>query len=355
MASLVRWGILHLRPVQWWAATAWCQSTGNWSDKITVPQWVLSEVACWASPAVLQGLPFATRETEVTRTRTNLFHLKNMEQCNDSLHGCVQFGLGSQVRLTLDSGTVVSISKIVAHQRSEDAGWHQHCERLPSSSEVPSGVLDLRQHSDCSLHQERGRHTILHTHADDVAPAEVVRKEITLIPVHLPGVHNIQADSLSRVSQTLNTEWTMTMERLRPVFAEWGEPQVDLFATFGNRRLIKFSSPYPDLRAEFTDAMSVPWDHGKGLLYAFPPFKMVPQVLQKIAQSPGVRLILIAPLQETASRFPELLGLSQEDPIQLYVEGQPLLTQDVMLTDGVTETHNYRPSNLHAWKLYGPS
>ena len=93
----------------------------------------------------------------------------------------------------------------------------------------------------------------------------------------------------------------MAMERLRPVFVQWGEPQVDLFATFTNRQLIKFALPYPDPRAEFTDAMSVPWDHGRGLLYAFPPFRMVPQVLQKVTQSPGVQLILIPPLQETAS------------------------------------------------------
>ena len=40
------------------------------------------------------------------------------------------------------------------------------------------------------------------------------RKAITLVPVHLPGVYNIQADSLFRVGQTLNTEGTMAMERL---------------------------------------------------------------------------------------------------------------------------------------------
>ena len=33
-----------LRPVPVWAATAWCQRTGSWSDRIQVPQWVLSEV-----------------------------------------------------------------------------------------------------------------------------------------------------------------------------------------------------------------------------------------------------------------------------------------------------------------------
>ena len=88
-----------------------------------------------------------------------------------------------------------------------------------------------------------------------------------------------------------------------------------LVATFTNRHLIKFASPYPDPRVEFTDAMLVPWDNGRGLLHAFPPFKMVPQVLQKVAQSPGVQIIVIAPLQETASSFPEPLDLSQEDPI----------------------------------------
>ena len=48
-----------------------------------------------------------------------------------------------------------------------------------------------------------------------------------------------------------------------------------------------------------------------------------------------------------------LLDLSQEDPIPLFVDGQDLLTQIILISDGVTETHHFRPSNLHAWKLYG--
>ena len=138
-------------------------------------------------------------------------------------------------------------------------------------------------------------------------------KAITLVPIHLPGVHNIQADSLSRVGQTLTTEWTMAMASLQPLFAKWGEPHSST-------------------------------DKERGLLYAFPPFKMVPQ-----------EVILITQLQPAASWFPELMDLSQEDPIPLFVEGQDLLTQDVWMGDGVTETRHFRPSNLHAWKLSGPS
>ena len=60
-------------------------------------------------------------------------------------------------------------------------------------------------------------------------------------------------------------------------------------------------------------------------------------------------MILIALLQQAAPWFPEFIDLSQ-DPIPLFVQGQDLLTQDVM-DDGVMETRHFRPSNLHAWKL----
>ena len=160
MASLVRWGRLHLHPVQRWAATAWCQRTGNWSDRIQVPQWVLSEVAWWSSPAVLQDLPLAAREMEVT-----LF--------TDAFSS----GLGSPVRLTLDTGTVVSISMIVPHKRSRDAGCHLCRERLPTSSEVPSGATDVRQCSDGGVHQKRGGHEVAHFDAEDHSTAQVVRQQ----------------------------------------------------------------------------------------------------------------------------------------------------------------------------------
>ena len=62
---------------------------------------------------------------------------------SNSLHRWVQFGLGSPVRLTLDTGTVISISTIVPHKRSGDAGCHLCCERLPTSAEVPSGEIDV--------------------------------------------------------------------------------------------------------------------------------------------------------------------------------------------------------------------
>ena len=338
MALLVQRGRLRLRPVQWWAATAWCQRTGNWSDQIQVPQWVLSEVAWWSSPAVLQGLPLATKETEVTLFTdasssgwgAQLGSRSTQGQWSASQRSC-------HINVLEMQAVIYAVRDFLPHLRYRVV-------RLMCNNAVT--VAYIKNEGGTRSHTLMQMTIRLLKWCDS--------KAITLVPVHLPGVRNIQADSLSRVGQTLTTEWTMTMESLRPVFAKWGEPQIDMFATFANRRLVKFVSPYPDPRAEWTDAMSMPWDKERGLLYAFPPFKMVPQVLQKIAQSPGVQVILIAQLQPAASWFPELMDLSQEDSIPLFVEGQDLLTLEVCMGGGVTETRHFRPSNLHESKLSGP-
>ena len=245
MASLVQRGRLCLRPVQWWAATAWCQRTGSWTDRITVPQWVLSEVAWWASPAVLQGLSLTTKRRKW-------------------LSSWMHLGWGAQL------GSRSTQGQWSASQRS----WHINVLEMQA---VINAVRDFLPHlrsrvvglicdnavTVAYIKNERGTRSYTLMQMTMRLLKWCDRKAITLVPVHLPGVHNIQAYSLSRVGQTLNTEWTMAMEGLRPMFGKWGEPQVDLFATFTNRRLIKFVLPYPDPRAEWTDAMSVPWDNGR--------------------------------------------------------------------------------------------
>ena len=204
MALLVRRGRLRLHLVQWWAATAWCQRTGSWSDRIQVPQWVLSEVAWWASPAVLQGLPLAAKETEVT-----LFTDASSSGWGAQLGSCSTRGQWS------------------ASQRS----WHINALEMQA---VINAVRDFLPHLRSRLvrlmcdnavtvayiNNEGGTrlHTLMQMTIRLLKWCD--RKAITLVPVHLPGVHNIQVDSLSRVGQTLTTEWTMAMERLWPVFAE---------------------------------------------------------------------------------------------------------------------------------------
>ena len=79
---------------------------------------------------------------------------------------------------------MVSISKIVSHKRSGDAGRHLRCERLPTSSEVLSGAIDVGQRSDGGAHQERGGHEIAHFDADDHTAAQVLRQQGDYVGFH---------------------------------------------------------------------------------------------------------------------------------------------------------------------------
>ena len=320
MASLVQRGRLHLRPVQWWAATTWCQRTGSWTDQITVPQSVLSEVAWWASPAVLQGLPLATKETEVT-----LF----MDASNS--------GWGAQL------GSCSTQGQWSVSQRS----WHINVLEMQAVINAARDFLPLLRSRVVRLmcdnavtvayiNNEGGTRSYTLTQMTIHLLKWCDHKVITLVPVHLPGVHNIQADSLSRVGQTLNTEWTMAM---------------DIHQQTTHHVCIAVSGPQGRVEACHVGALG----------QRVGPPVCIPAIQDGPSSSAEDRSVTRRQgdsdrsTQQAASWFPELMDLGQEDPIPLFVEGQDLLTQDILIGDGVTETHHYRPSNLHTWKLYGQS
>ncbi|PIK48271.1 hypothetical protein BSL78_14875 [Apostichopus japonicus] len=118
------------------------------------------------------------------------------------------------------------------------------------------------------------------------------------------------ADALSRGHLDPN-EWTLEQETCNRIFAIFGKPMIDLFATYTNSKLQTFCSRRFHPQAYHTDAMSLPWDHLEA--YVFPPLCMVGQVLRKIRNSKG-RFILIAPFWPRRPWFaeiPQLLMASQ--------------------------------------------
>ena len=180
-------------------------------------------------------------------------------------------------------------------------------------------------------------------------------KAITLVPVHLPGVLNIQADSMSRVGQTLTTEWTMAMESLRPMFAKWGELWIDLFATFANRRLVKFVSAYPDPREVWTDAMSMPWDYRRDLLVRVSVIQDGPASTaedRSVTRSGGDFDRSTATGSIMVPRVDGPIPRRSDSAVRR--RSRPTDTRRLDGRRGDRERH-FRPSNLHAWKLSRPS
>ena len=66
------------------------------------------------------------------------------------------------------------------------------------------------------------------------------RQQVTLRARHIPGRLNVIADKLSRLGQTIQTEWSLHPAVFQAVCARWHQPQVDLFATRFNNKLPQF-------------------------------------------------------------------------------------------------------------------
>ena len=170
------------------------------------------------------------------------------------------------------------------------------------------------------------------------------RNQVTLKARHIPGRLNVIADKLSRLGQTIKTEWSLNPEVFQAICHQWHQPTVDLFATRFNNKLPQFVSPVPDPQAWAVDALSLSWE---GLdPYAFPPAAILGKVVEKLQDNPCNRIILIAPGWPNMPWFWDLVAISSQIPLCL-----PNIPNLVSQPFNQVLHKNLSNLNLHAWLL----
>ena len=170
------------------------------------------------------------------------------------------------------------------------------------------------------------------------------RQQVTLGARHIPGRLNVIADKLSRLGQTIQTEWSLHPAVFQAVCSRWHQPQVDLFATRFNNKLPQFVSPVPDPQAWAVDALGLSWEDLDP--YAFPPAAILGKVVEKLQDYPCNRIILIAPGWPNMPCFWDLVAMSSQIPLCL-----PSIPNLVSQPFNQVLHRNLSNLNLHAWLL----
>ncbi|MEL7079402.1 MAG: reverse transcriptase domain-containing protein [Cyanobacteria bacterium J06582_2] len=119
-----------------------------------------------------------------------------------------------------------------------------------------------------------------------------IRKQWTLSAVHLSGIQNVLADSLSRHGP-ISTEWKLDKKSFAQVMKMNPKPQIDMFATSENHQLEVFVSPLQENKAVAQNAFQLDWNSWK-TIYLFPPTPLISKVLNQLESFSGTAY-LIAP------------------------------------------------------------
>ena len=131
---------------------------------------------------------------------------------------------------------------------------------------------------------------------------------------HIPGIHNILADSASREFHDA-AEWMIPKNYFNDIVRTFGTPDIDLFASRLNKQLPVYASWKPDPESTYIDAMMFSWT---GMfIYAFPPFSMVWPVIAKLEQDRVEKAIIVIPRWTTQSWFPRILKKMIAAPLRI--------------------------------------
>ena len=118
-----------------------------------------------------------------------------------------------------------------------------------------------------------------------------ISNKIWISAAHIPGRENVVADHESR-RVNLDAEWKLDSSLLQSALSELEfSPTIDLFASRLNAQLPRYVSFRPDPIAVGTDAFSLCWK--EEIFYAFLPFSIIAQVLQKVQQDQGTGILVV--------------------------------------------------------------
>ncbi|VEN46531.1 unnamed protein product [Callosobruchus maculatus] len=150
------------------------------------------------------------------------------------------------------------------------------------------------------------------------------KRNIFVYASYIKSKDNIEADTESRQLET-ETEWELSNEAFRRIILYFNSPQIDLFASRVNKKCECFVSWLRDPESYAVDAFTINWSNF--YFYAFPPFSIILQCLQKIIDDEATG-IFVVPYWTSQPWFPVFNSLLVSNLIQFKPDPTLLLSFD---------------------------
>ena len=286
------------------------------------------------SKVVAGGKQCASRST-ITPSKT----------CSANLYRRIKRRVGRSLRRAHCKGTVVPTREQVTHKPLGAEISISSSKRLSNPSLQQDSVGSYRQHnSGCLYQQRRGDESGSLCALLWRILSWCTRQQVTLRARHIPSRLNVIADKLSRLGQTIQTEWSLHPAVFQAVCSRWHQPQVDQVCHQVQQQTttvcITGARP-PGLGSGCTQ----PVLGGPGPI-RLPTGSHLGQVVEKLQDYPCNRIILIAPGWPNMPWFWDLVAMSSQIPLCL-----PSIPNLVSQPFNQVLHRNLSNLNLHAWLL----
>ena len=136
-------------------------------------------------------------------------------------------------------------------------------------------------------------------------------RNIIIKASYLKGDLNKRADALSR--QEKDPSFSLPLSLFHYFCDQFSlSPHIDLFASRLNKKLDLYYSKGPDPYSAGFNALVMNWN---GVVYAFPPIKLVGTFINKFIHDNAQDALLISPFWPSQPYFTNILGLLANNPI----------------------------------------
>ena len=281
------------RFIQWDFLSA-CRDVSQFDELMCLSQGSLEELKVWSSTDLSEGLPIT-----VPSAASSLY-----TDASD-------FGIGIYFQGEMISENLPSWCREAHINIKELYAVDRAVELL--SEKLTGSVVTVRIDNNTALAAIKKQGSTRNWEISQLAVRILERcylQQITLVPIRISSAENLLADSASRRKDM--ADWKLHPAIIRKVFQRLGTPDIDLFATCNSAQVPAYYTwNIGDQYARGVDALAPDLDWSQhSLPYAFPPFSLIPLVLQKVSEQKVPRLILICPFWPSKTFFTALNNLA---------------------------------------------